>query len=118
MRPYMQLPALALVLALAACAQTTRWERPQTGEEATAADFDECRVQAREETWRIVGFYPLGYPYYGLSPYFYGPSPYRGWRYEHEARFRQDQWLTESRLASFCMRNKGYERVVVETPKS
>lgn len=98
-------------LALGACAQTTRWEKPQATEEATAADLQDCRVQAQKEAFRIVGPYPGGYP-------FYGPTLSRGWRADYEARLRQEQYFAESRLASFCMRNKGYERVAIETPKS
>lgn len=103
-------PLLGIVLSLGACAQTTRWEKPQATEEATAADLRECRTQAHREAFRVVGPYPAGYPYYG-------PFLYRGARYEYETRLRQEQYFAENRLASFCMRNKGYERVVVETPK-
>lgn len=103
-------PVLGIIMALGACAQTTRWEKPQATEEATAADLQDCRVQAQKEAFRTVGPYPLGYP-------FYGPTLYRGWRYEYESRLRQEQYFAENWLTSFCMRNKGYERVVVETPK-
>ena len=48
-----------VVLALGACAQTTRWEKPQATEEATAADLQDCRVQAQKEAFRTVGPYPL-----------------------------------------------------------
>jgi len=103
-------PLLVIVLALGACAQTTRWEKPQATEEATATDLQDCRLQAQKEAFRIVGPYPAGYP-------FYGPFLYRGWRAEYESRLRQEQYFAEGRLTSFCMRNKGYERVVIETPK-
>lgn len=103
-------PMLGIVLAVGACAQTTRWEKPQATEEATATDLQDCRVQAQREAIRTVGPYPVGYP-------FYGPFLHRGWRAEYESRLRQEQYFAEGRLTSFCMRNKGYERVVVETPK-
>jgi hypothetical protein len=67
-------------------------------------------VQAQKEAFRTVGPYSAGYP-------FYGPYLYRSSRYEYESRLRQEQYFAEGRLTSFCMRNKGYERVVVETPK-
>lgn len=101
---------IAALLALGACAQTTRWERGQTNEEVAKADLQDCRVQASQEAARSVGPYPMGYP-------FYGPFLYRSWRYEYEARLRQEQYFAENRLTSFCMRNKGYERVAIEDPK-
>lgn len=107
MRRILPLLCIAAILALGACAQTTRWEKPQANEEATAADLQDCRIQAEREAARTVGPYPAGYP-------FYGPPLYRGLRYEYEARLRQEQYFAQTRLASFCMRNKGYERVVVE----
>jgi len=110
MRRIFPLLGVGFVLALGACAQTTRWEKPQATEEATAVDLQDCRVQAQKEAFRTVGPYPAGYP-------FYGPFLHRGARYEYESRLRQEQYFAEGRLTSFCMRNKGYERVVVETPK-
>lgn len=99
-----------VVLLLAGCMQTTRWEKPQTSEQAAAADLDDCRLHAQQEAGRGAGRYPLRHPYYG-SPY------YRGAYYDYDARWRQEQHFTENRLASFCMRTKGYERVVVENQK-
>ncbi len=110
MRKFLPLLGIGAVLALAACAQTTRWEKDQVTEEATAADLQDCRVQAEREAYRTTGPYPLGYP-------FYGPPFFRGWRYDYEARLRQEQYFAQNRLTSFCMQNKGYERVVVEEPK-
>ena len=110
MRRLLPLLGIGAVLALGACAQATRWEKPQASEEAVATDLQDCRAQAHKEAYRTVGPYPVGYP-------FYGPPFFRGWRYDYEARLRQEQYFAENRLASFCMRNKGYERVAVETPQ-
>lgn len=106
----LSLPVAALA-AVSACAPATRWEKPQASAEAATTDLEQCRLQARQEALRQVGPYPLGYP-------FYGPSPYRLWRYEHQTRLQQELWFTENRLTSFCMRNKGYDRVAVEDQKS
>lgn len=111
MRRIPSLLAVGALLVLGACAQTTRWEKPQATEEATAADLRDCRVQAEREAYRTVGPYPYSYPL------FYGYPFLRDWRYEYEARLRQEQYFAQNRLTSFCMQNKGYERVVVETPK-
>jgi hypothetical protein len=111
MRTHKPLLAIAVFLLLGACVQTVRWEKPQATEQAAAADLDDCRVQAQREAFHMVGPYPAGYP-------FYGPSPYNTWRYDYAARLRQEQWFAEGRLTTFCMRNKGYERVVVENAKT
>lgn len=109
MRKVMPLLGVA-VSVLAGCVQTTRWEKPQTSEQVAGADLEDCRLHARQEANRSVGPYPLRYPLYG-SPY------YRGWYSEYDARWRHEQHFTENRLASFCMRTKGYERVVVENQR-
>ena len=110
MRKFAPFLGIVAVLALSACAQATRWERAQTSDEAAGADLEHCRTQANQEAMRAVGPYPMGYP-------FYGPHLYRGWRYQYETRLRQEQYFAENRLTSFCMRNKGYERVVIEDAK-
>lgn len=111
MRGFSTLLGVAALLTLGACAQTaTRWDKPQATAEAAAADLQDCRVQAQKEAFRSVGPYSAGYP-------FHGPPFFRGWRYDYEARLRQEQYFAETRLTSFCMRNKGYERVVVEDAK-
>ncbi len=102
--------AIAALLALAACGQTTRWEKPQATAETTAADRQDCRQQAEREAWRDYGLgaWRYGYPFYATYPG-YGPL---SWHLE--SRMRQDRYFAEQRLAAFCMQNKGYERVVVE----
>lgn len=113
MRQY--LSVFAVMLALAACAQPTRWDKEAVSAEATAADAAHCQEQARAEAIRAVGAYPLGYPFYGPGPYFHGS---RLWRYDYGGRLQYDRTVAENRLADFCMRNKGYERVAIEEPKA
>ena len=107
--PALLTAAMALALALSACMQTTRWEKPQTGADAVAADLADCRLQAASEAQRMAGPFSFGFSSFGYrSPY------HRSWRMGHDARLRHDQMLFENRLTAFCMRTKGYERVVVD----
>ena len=110
MRHIPLLVGVCAALALGACAQPARWEKPQTSAETAANDLQDCRLQAQREALRAVGPYPMGFPFYG-PPYSYG------WRAEYESRLRQEQYFAENRLTSFCMRNKGYERVAIDQPK-
>ncbi len=104
---------LVLVLALGACATTTRWEKPGADEATTQHDNAECRTAAQREAFR--------YPAAPFSPWYGAPAPYywRGWPgYSvYRMNWDADRFLAENRLASFCMRSRGYELVTVEEKK-
>lgn len=98
---------IALVLSTAACALPAReWEKPGIGREVVLNDLTECRRAASVEAWRRQLDY--GLPRYGL----FAPAHY-GRREPFFARQHQelDRFANEGRLASFCMRNKGYELI-------
>jgi hypothetical protein len=93
--------------ALAACAPM-EWTRDDATAEQAAADTRACREQAfRETTWSSFGFYggmgpglysdPFGRRYFGWPSYGAFADPFG------------DRFMEEARLASFCMRAKGYE---------
>ena len=99
-------PALvSLALLLAGCAPM-EWTRSDATPEQLAADMRACRDQAwREGTWNA-------FHYYGPIGVFADPfgRRYVGWPYY--SPFGDpfgERFLEESRLASFCMRAKGYE---------
>lgn len=108
------LMAMAVIGLLAAgCGTPMRWDKAG----ATAEDVDndrlECRRAASDEAFRM---YPV-YSGFGLM----GP-PYGGWRHRPDYYLWRQQGETdrvfyEMRLASFCMRNKGYTQVPI-TPEA
>ena len=101
------LPALAM-LAVAACATPTRWEKPGVSDEMTVADIGTCRQAAQQEAMRYTSFgvYPWGYsPMWG-----FGRNNWMFWQMRQD----NDRFYTENRLTAFCMRTKGYEQVRVE----
>jgi hypothetical protein len=91
---------LTVILALSAvaCGPAMRWEKPGVDDKTTADDLIGCRLAARDEVEREFPFY---YPW---------PSyPTRHPIYWQRAEL--DRSYGESRLTSFCMRNKGYAQV-------
>ena len=100
------LPVL-LMLAVAGCAATMRWDKPGATDEAVVADMAACRQAATQEANR---YSPWG---------FYGPPIWgrRGsvWWWQMDS----ERFYTENRLTAFCMRTKGYEQVPVQsTPRT
>ena len=94
------------LLVLAACTPV-QWVKPDAGAAQLDADSRECQMQAWQEArWRALS-------YYGM----YGPTLYRDsfgrpFFISPHGPFWDplgERFMEESRLASFCMRAKGYE---------
>ena len=91
----------ALMLAVAACATPTRWEKPGISDETKATDLTECqRLAARQ----------------GLIYYPSAVNAPPGWadqqRWAIMDTYSDDfRYHAEFRLTAACMRNKGYEQV-------
>jgi hypothetical protein len=102
---------LATMLALAACATPSRWEKPGVDQAAARQDFDDCRSAAQREALRYYSFPP--FPYWG--PY-WGFGRRRGYFY-YQPTWDSERFFAENRLAAFCMRSRGYELVKVEEQK-
>ncbi len=103
-----------LTVALGACADTTRWEHPQTGIAALDVDLAQCNREARNRSadtslaaaggfgsttgparmTREGGGVPMADETFGSTP-------------------RRDPQQDESRLAYDCMQAKGYRPVPV-----
>src|SRR5262249_11999398 len=103
------LAVLLTVAALGACTPM-RWEHPQYGLAGAQEDLATCNQSARAEAWqyqssvRAQMWEPARYYRNSSGRFVYDPwSNYR----------RYDPWMDESRLANFCMRNKGYQLVPV-----
>jgi hypothetical protein len=97
-----------LLLAVAACATPTRWEKPGATDQMVAGDMAACRQAARQEAMR---YYPFGYYPWGFGPSVWGI--HRGSPVLWQMRQDSDRFLAENRLTAFCMRTKGYEQVEV-----
>ncbi|MEO8558652.1 MAG: hypothetical protein ABI439_06285 [Rhodospirillales bacterium] len=108
---------LISLLALSACVQS-HWERPNaTADLATAelasADLAECRRSAQQEAFRQVNSYgDAGAPLWRYAPYY---EPLRS-RTHYEQWAAGERLLLQTRLADYCMRVKGYERVIEQKP--
>jgi hypothetical protein len=101
--------ALAIALVLTGCTPM-EWVRPDATPEEREQDAIACQQDAwREAQWRSWYYrpFPAG-PFRDLTGrHLAGPYGYYGGLYG-------DPFLEEGRLASFCMRNKGYELVPAE----
>jgi len=100
------------VLALAACTPM-QWLRDGAAPDADALEKDS--IQCRQQAWQEAQYRAFAYP--TLGPVFTHDVAGRrfvGWPYRPYAYPFGDPFLEESRLAQFCMRNKGYELVPVE----
>jgi hypothetical protein len=101
--------AIAVALLVAGCEKYT-WDRPGVSDEATQADYRDCRQQAQTEAFRTYAFYS-GFPIMGPGYWGYRAQPdYWFWR----QRIDSERFFYENRLTNFCMRNKGYTLVKVE----
>jgi hypothetical protein len=110
MRAVLMLPLLIL---LAACAGPKQWEKPDTDREAAKKDLGDCRRGARNYAWRAQTDPAIGYGGRMLTPstaYHYVGRPDLRYPYRDDYRFYH-----ENRLASLCMRDKGYELNPVPT---
>lgn len=87
-----------------------QWVKPEGSLEGAARDSDQCRVEAMQEAFRRSW----------MSPWAFAPPMVL--RDAQGRRFTvwpmhdpfQDRFLEESRLATFCMRAKGYELRAVD----
>ena len=107
--------ALAAIGLLATgCGPAMRWDKAGMTVEAVQTDQFECRKAAADEAFRhyafTTGFAMMGPPFWGYTR----QPDYFMWR----QRIESDRAFYEMRLASFCMRNKGYSQVPVneQTP--
>ena len=103
------LALVAIGLLASACGPTMRWDKAGMSAEAVQADQVDCRKAAADEAFRSyafhTGFSIMGPPYWG-----YRRQPdYFLWR----QRLQTDRAFYEMRLASFCMRNKGYTQLPI-----
>jgi hypothetical protein len=101
----------AIVLLAAACTPM-QWARNDARPESVQQDMQQCQLEAwREASWQ-------SFRYFGS----YGPLIYRDPFGRRLMAYPQgpfydpftDRFLEESRLASFCMRSKGYELAPVK----
>lgn len=103
------LAVAAIGLLAAGCGPPMRWDKPGASAEITQLDQLECRRAASDEAFRNYAFHSgfgiMGPPFWG---YRHRPD-YFLWR----QRLQTDRAFYEMRLASFCMRNKGYTQVPV-----
>jgi hypothetical protein len=85
--------------------------------DATPQRFSQDSIECQQEAWREARL--RAWHYSALGPY---PSrdrfgrPAFAWPYSPWGDPCGDTFLEEGRLASFCMRSKGYELVPVEKP--
>ena len=92
-----------LILASGCAAQPRQWDKPGVDREMAREDLRECRRAATNAAWRSQ--YDHNVPRYPRATGVY-PA---GRIDSHYARRDPDRFTNEARLASFCMRNKGYE---------
>jgi hypothetical protein len=104
-------PIASLALALAACAPM-QWSKQESSAEQLEQDQRACEEQAFREaslrSWR----------YHQIGPTVFQDSLGRGFAVYPTGPFADqfgNQLMEETRLTSFCMRNKGYE--LVPAPK-
>ena len=99
--------SVTLLLAVAACATPTRWEKPGVSADMTASDAVDCRRAAVQEAFL--------YNPYGWPPPFW---PYRRGYWLNWQQYQQsERFYAENRLTAFCMRSKGYELVQIPEPQ-
>ena len=99
------LPVL-LMLGVAACAPTMRWDKPGVSDEGAAVDLSSCRHAAQLEANR----YPYSWGGFGGWGWGFGRRSSLLW----QMRADDERFFTENRLTNFCMRTKGYEQVRIE----
>jgi len=90
-----------------------QWVKPDATAEQATLDSATCQEAAWREARSRAWYYPP------FAPPFRDPLGRRmfGWSYGPYGDPFGDPYLEESRLAQFCMRNKGYELVPVEPKK-
>lgn len=95
---------LVLPFALAACAGPGPWHRPGVTQSDASTDLASCQAEAKAEVGRLYSF---SFPY----PYPLGWNGGRQVGYlEWQQRVGAFTSYEESRLATACMREKGYRQ--------
>ena len=88
----------------------------QGGAVPDAAALEKDSAECRQQAWQEAQYRYWSYPYFGpfltrdVSGRHFVGYPYRPYAYPFG-----DPFLEEARLTQFCMRNKGYELVPVES---
>ncbi|HXM82543.1 MAG TPA: hypothetical protein VN929_11535 [Burkholderiales bacterium] len=108
-----RLSLACVALTVAACTPM-QWVK----QDATPEQLNQDAAQCQQDAWREARFRSFLYRPFGPTlvqdaqgrRFFIGPSSPLGDPFS-------DQLMEESRLASFCMRSKGYELVPVEPKK-
>jgi hypothetical protein len=98
-----------MMLAVAGCAATMRWDKPGATDQMVAADMSSCRSAAQQEANRYYPYYPWGWGGWG-----FGRRGGLMW----QMRADDERFFAENRLTAFCMRTKGYEQVEIEKPQT
>jgi len=102
----------ACFLAFAACTPM-QWLRD--GAQPEAAVLEKDSIECRQQAWQEAQYRAFAYPAFGpVMTRDIAGRRFVGWPYRPYAYPFGDPFLEESRLAQFCMRNKGYELVPVE----
>ncbi|TMH96079.1 MAG: hypothetical protein E6H44_00525 [Betaproteobacteria bacterium] len=112
MRPIVAVrPIACAALAVAACTPM-QWVKP----EATPQQLSQDAAQCQQEAWREARF--RAWLYRPIGPTIMQDAQGRRFFVWPASPFGDpfsDQLMEEARLASFCMRSKGYELVPAET---
>ena len=102
------------LLVFAAGCTPMQWVRQDAGPEQVRQDEALCQREAwREASWRAWFYRPFGPTLIRDA----GGRRFLAWPYSPFGDPFGDRFMEESRLASFCMRAKGYELVPVEPEK-
>ena len=102
--------AAAFVLFAAGCTPM-QWVREDASAEQVRQDEAVCQQQAwREASWRAWFYRPFGPTMIRDR----AGRPFIFWPYSPFGDPFNDRFMDEARLASFCMRAKGYELVPVK----
>ena len=96
------LPFLIALVATACALPESHWEKEGADLQMTANDLAYCRAAARNEAFAAYPF-PYGSPFYG---------------YPRGIHMEDERFFAESRLTTFCMRNKGYQSVTLNPPQA
>lgn len=86
-----------------------QWVKPDTRPEQVAQDADFCRMAAMHEAMRRSWMWPMP-----LAPMILRDAQGRRFTVWPAPDPFHDRFMEESRLASFCMRAKGYALQAVE----
>jgi len=115
MRPIVAARPIACAALAAAACTPMQWVKP----EATPEQLDQDAAQCQQEAWREARF--RTWLYRPVGPAMLQDAQGRRFFVWPASPFGDpfsDQLMEEARLASFCMRSKGYELVPLESKKT